>query len=160
MSSSTRGLLAAQKVLDAIRWQLFLHFQCQKENKSFQSMHCRFKAIRGVPWSYEPYLSIYPDISDEKFSIFLHIILVQILEGMKWTVQVTTKADRQGAFFHHTKFRLPLRPPSTFLRGFPNSWQILSFQQCFLGKIWVIYTLNVPFSWLLGLKWARNGRLL
>ena len=69
---------------------LFLHFQCQKENKSFQSMHCRFRAIRGSPFE------VYPDISDEKFSIALHIIRVEIFEGMKWTVQITTKADRLG----------------------------------------------------------------
>ena len=71
---------------------LFLHFQCQKENKSFQSIHWRFRAI----WSYEPYLSFYPDISDEKIIIALHIIYVQIFEGMRWTVQITTKADRLG----------------------------------------------------------------
>ena len=66
-------------------------------------------------------------------------------------------------FFHHAKFQLPLRPPSTFLGVFWNCWQILSSKIClicFLCKIWVIAAQNKHFLGVWYQKWMRNKLLL
>ena len=78
-------------------------------------------------------------------------------------VAILSFFTRHDPFFHHAKFQLPLRPPSTFLGVFWNCWQILSskiFLIFFLCKIWVIAAPNKHFLGVWYQKWMRNKLLL
>ena len=78
-------------------------------------------------------------------------------------VAILSFFTRHDPFFHHAKFQLPLRPPSTFLGVFWNCWQILSskiFRIFFLCKIWVIAAPNKHFLGVWYQKWMRNKLLL
>ena len=85
------------------------------------------------------------------------------MKGASAEVTILSFFTRHDPFFHHEKFQLPLRPPSTFLGVFWNCWQILSskiFLIFFLCKIWVIAAPNKHFLGVWYQKWMRNKLLL
>ena len=85
------------------------------------------------------------------------------MKGASAEVAILSFFTWHDPFFHHAKFQLPLRPPSTFLGVFWNCWQILSskiFLIFFLCKIWVIAAPNKHFLGVWYQKWMRNKLLL